>query len=77
MCKTAKMNHLINRLASTPGLGIACLTVLCWVLAGFAVADPNLSPGAALGGAKLLFVVLAVLMTLLTMYKSRILTNRD
>ena len=71
------MPDLIQRLARTPGLTVGCLAILCWVLAGFALADPDLSGGAVLGGAKALFVVLAVLMTLLTIYKSRIFASRD
>ena len=71
------MTELIQRITKFPGLTVGCLTVLCWVLAGFALADPDLSEKAALGGAKALFVVLAVLMTLLTIYKSRIFASRD
>ena len=71
------MSDLIRRIAQIPGLTVGSLAVLCWVLAGFALADPDLSDKAALGGAKALFVVLAVLMTLLTIYKSRVFASRD
>lgn len=77
MCNTGAMSGLTRRIARTPGLTVGCLAVLCWVLAGFALADPDLSAKAALGGAKALFIVLAVLMTLLTIYKSRIFAGRD
>ena len=68
---------LLRRIAQIPGLTVGCLTILCWVLAGFALADPDLSDKAALGGAKALFIVLAILMTLLTIYRSRIFASRD
>ena len=71
------MQALIQRIARIPGLTIGCITLLCWVLTALAVADPDLSPKAALGGAKAMFVVLAVLMTLLTVYRLRIFRNRD
>ena len=71
------MTHLLRRIAQIPGLTVGCLTILCWVLAGFALADPDLSDKAALGGAKALFIVLAILMTLLTIYRSRIFASRD
>ena len=53
------------RLAEPRGLTIILFAVLCWVMAGFALADPELSPTEFLGGAKVLFVVFAVLMTLI------------
>lgn len=71
------MTDLLRRIAQIPGLTVGCLTILCWVLAGFALADPDLSDKAALGGAKALFIVLAILMTLLTIYRSRIFASRD
>ncbi len=77
MCDTSAMSGLIRRIAQIPGLTVGCLSVLCWVLVGFALADPDLSAKAALGGAKALFIVLAVLMTLLTIYKSKIFAGRD
>ena len=61
---------LLQRIAQMPGLTVGCATVLCWVLTAFALADPDLSPQADLGGAKALFVVFAVLMTLLTVWKA-------
>lgn len=77
MCQTATMNDLIQRIAAIPGLTVGCVAILCWVLAGFALADPDLSANEPLGGSKALFIVLALLMTGLTIYKSRIFTNRD
>ncbi|MCY4618245.1 MAG: hypothetical protein OXD50_06795 [Chloroflexi bacterium] len=71
------MQALIQRLARIPGLTIGCITVLCWVLTAFAIADPDLSPKAALGGAKALFLVLAILMTILTVYRLRLFRSRD
>lgn len=55
----------IERLAELRGLTITLFAVLTWVMAGFALADPELSPTEFLGGAKVLFVVFAVLMTLI------------
>ena len=60
-----------------PGITLLCVSLLTWVLAGFAVADPELAPRAAYGGAKTLFVVLAVLMTLMALYRSGLLRSRD
>ncbi len=64
------MANLLRRIAEVPGLTLGCATVLCWVLTAFALADPDLSENATLGGAKALFVVFAVLMTLLTVWKA-------
>ena len=71
------MQVLIQRIARIPGLTIGCITVLCWVLTAFAIADPDLSPKATLGGAKALFLVLAILMTILTVYRLRLFRSRD
>ena len=60
-----------------PGFTIGCVAVFTWVLAGFALSDPELSPREFLGGSKALFVVLASLMTLLTVYRSGLLRSRD
>ena len=54
-----------------------CVSALSWVLAGFAVSDPELAARADFGGAKTLFVVLAVLMTLMALYRSGLLRSRD
>ena len=64
------MADLLRRISGIPGLTMGCAAVLCWVLTAFALADPNLSENAALGGAKALFVVFAVLLTLLTVWKA-------
>ncbi len=71
------MQAVFKRIARIPGLTIGCITILSWVITAFAVADPDLSPNAALGGAKAMFVVLAVLMTILMMYRMRLFRNRD
>lgn len=71
------MKDLIDRIARTPGLTIGCVTILVWVLVGFALADPELSPRAPLGGAKALFVVIGILMTLLTLYRLNLFRSRD
>ncbi len=60
-----------------PGITLLCVVVLSWVLAGFAIADPELAARADYGGAKTLFVVLAVLMTLMALYRSGLLRSRD
>ena len=71
------MIQQFQRLVRLRGLTTVCVMVLCWVLAGFALADPDLSAKADLGGAKALFVALAVLMTLLAIYKIRLFGGRD
>ncbi len=71
------MQALIQRIARIPGLTLGCVTILCWILAAFAIADPELSPKEALGGSKALFVVLASFMTLLTVYRLRLFRSRD
>jgi len=60
-----------------PGFTFMCVSALSWVLAGFAVSDPELAARADFGGAKTLFVVLAVLMTLMALYRSGLLRSRD
>ena len=55
----------MERLAELRGLTVVLFAVLTWVMAGFALADPELSSTEFLGGAKVLFVVFAVLMTLI------------
>ena len=62
--------HAARRLRK---LSTVLVAALCWILVGFALSDPELSPRAFLGGAKALFVVLAVLMTLWAGYR----INRD
>ena len=64
-------------LSRSRNFATVCLAVLSWILAGFGIADPDLSPNAVLGGAKALLVVLAVLLTLLAVYQSGWLGTRD
>ena len=63
------MDRWNGQLATLRGLTTLMLAVLCWVVAGFALTDDDLSPGAFLGGAKALFVLLAILMTLIATYR--------
>ena len=67
----------LQRISRLPGFTVGCIVILAWTLAGFAIADPELSPNAALGGAKALFVVMAVLLTLLMLYRVRLHRSRD
>lgn len=71
------MRTRLNRIAHLPGISMFCAAALIWVLTGFALADPELSPRATLGGAKALFVVLAVAITMLAVYRSGLLRRRD
>ena len=64
------MPNLLQRISRIPGLTAGCVTILCWVLTAFALADPDLSEQAFLGGAKALFVAFAVIMTLITVWKA-------
>ena len=63
------MERLAERASRIRVLSTVLIAGFCWVLAGFALADPDLSPNAFLGGAKALFVVMAVSMTLLAAYR--------
>ncbi|MDE2967115.1 MAG: hypothetical protein OXS30_06470 [Chloroflexota bacterium] len=67
----------LQRVAQLPGFTVGCVALLAWILVGFALADPDLSPKATLGGAKALFVVMAVLLTLLMLYRVRLYRSRD
>lgn len=71
------VNGQIQRIARLPGFTVGCVALLAWVVTGFALTDPDLSPGAFLGGAKALFVVIAVVLTLLMLYRVRIYRTRD
>ncbi len=71
------MTDLFRRISRLPGLTIGSLTIFVWILVGFALADPDLSPRATLGGAKALFVVIGIVMTLLTLYRVNAFRNRD
>lgn len=67
----------LQRVARLPGFTAGCVALLAWILVGFAVADPELSRNATLGGAKALFVLMAVLLTLLMLYRVRLHRSRD
>lgn len=71
---TLNQTGLLAMYARRPIMEVICasgLAAFSWVVAGIALADPNLSPGEALGGAKALLLVLAVLTTLRGMYTMR------
>ena len=63
------MERLIQRASRLRILSTVLIAVFCWVLAGFALADPDLSPNAFLGGAKALFVLMAISMTMWAAYR--------
>ena len=63
------MERLAERASRIRVLSTVLIAGFCWVLAGFALADPDLSPNAFLGGAKALFVFMAIGMTLLAAYR--------
>jgi len=67
----------MQRVSQLPGFTVGCVAILAWVVTGFALTDPELSPGAFLGGAKALFVVMAVLLTLLMLNRVRLHRSRD
>lgn len=71
------IHNRLQRLARLPGFTVGCVALLAWVLTGFALADPDLSPKAFLGGAKALFVAMAVLLTLVMLYRVRLYRSRD
>ena len=48
-----------------------------WTITGFALTDSELSPKAFLGGAKAMFVVLSVLMTLIALRRAGLFGRRD
>ncbi len=63
------MERFTQRASRLRILSTLLIAVFCWVLAGFALADPDLSPNAFLGGAKALFVLMAISMTLWAVYR--------
>ena len=71
------MRNQLNRLARTPGLTAMVVALALWTLTGFAVTDSELSPKAFLGGAKAMFVVLSVLMTLIALKRAGLFGRRD
>lgn len=71
------IHERLQRVARLPGFTVGCIAILAWILVGFALTDPDLSPNATLGGAKALFVVMAVLLTLLMLYRVRLHRSRD
>lgn len=63
------MERFTRRASRLQILSTLLIAVFCWVLAGFALADPDLSPNAFLGGAKALFVLMAISITLWAAYR--------
>lgn len=63
------MRDLLDQARRLRMISTLLLAAFCWVLAGFALADPELSPNAFLGGAKALIVFMAALMTLWAAYR--------
>lgn len=73
----SRLSSSARRLEHVRGLAAICLAALCWVAAGFALADDNLVPyGPFLGGPKALYVIFALVMTIVAAYKARILRRR-
>lgn len=66
-----------RRLQQVRGLAAICAAALCWVITAFALADSELSPYAFLGGSKALFVLLAIVMTIIAAFKARVLRRRE
>ena len=66
-----------RRLEQIRGQAAICAAVLCWIIAAFAIADGDLSPNAFLGGSKALFVILAVVMTVVAAFKARLIRRRE
>ena len=63
------MDRVAQQMRRLRMLSTLMLVALCWILAGFALTDSELSPNAFLGGAKALFVFLAAMMTLWAAYR--------
>jgi len=71
------MRNQLSRLARTRGLTAVVVALALWTVTGFALTDPELSPKAFLGGAKAMFVVLSVLMTLVALHRAGLIGRRD
>ncbi len=71
------MRDQLSRLARTPGLTAVVVALALWTVTGFALIDSELSPKAFLGGAKAMFVVLSVLMTLIALNRMGLFGRRD
>ena len=71
------MRNQLTRLARTPGLTAIVVALALWAITGFALTDPELSPKADLGGAKAMFVVISVLMTLNALNRVGLFGRRD
>lgn len=71
------MRNQLTRLARTPGLTAVVVALALWTITGFALTDSELSPKAFLGGAKAMFVVLSVLMTLIALNRMGLFGRRE
>lgn len=71
------MRKQLTRLARTPGLTALALALALWAITGFALTDSELSPKAFLGGAKAMFVVISVLVTLIALNRAGLFGRRD
>lgn len=71
------MRKQMTRLARIPGLTAVVVALALWAVTGFALTDSELSPKAFLGGAKAMFVVLSILMTLIALHRAGLFGRRD
>lgn len=71
------MRDQLIRMARIPGLTALVVALALWAITGFALTDSELSPKAFLGGAKAMFVVLSVLMTLIALNRMGLFGRRD
>lgn len=71
------MRDRLIRMARIPGLTALVVALALWAITGFALTDSELSPKAFLGGAKAMFVVLSVLMTLIALNRMGLFGRRD
>ena len=71
------MRNQLSRLARIPGLTAIVVALALWTITGFALTDAELSPKAFLGGAKAMFVVISVLMTLIALNRMGLFGRRD
>lgn len=71
------MRNQLTRLARAPGLTAVVVAFALWTITGFALTDAELSPKAFLGGAKAMFVVLSVVMTLIALNRVGLFGRRD
>lgn len=71
------MRDRLILMARIPGLTALVVALALWAITGFALTDSELSPKAFLGGAKAMFVVLSVLMTLIALNRMGLFGRRD